>query len=228
MQDFERKRKNLFELLENEEKKLKGTILEQKEYKEDETKSIRRQKQRLIASDKPVERLIGRESIFKKPELPIQKCLKPRTDPDYKVNPHKWTKYSLEDADISDKANTSAAFAFLKEIEKRKEMQEYEIKKTEDDKNELNSNDSQEKIVFNKTATLKRSIRSKDDEVDDVETQTPKFKSSKFVMPEYVIGQKNTKKKKNLIDKSNTNKGKVKELKLSHLSEYDDGEDEGE
>ena len=48
--------------------------------------------------------------------------------PDYKTNPGKWTKYSLEDVgneDMSESSNTRAAFAFLEE---RRKLREGEMK----------------------------------------------------------------------------------------------------
>lgn len=48
--------------------------------------------------------------------------------PDYKMNPKKWTKYSLEDVDnedMTESSNTKAAFAFLEE---RRKLREGEMK----------------------------------------------------------------------------------------------------
>lgn len=48
--------------------------------------------------------------------------------PDYKMNPEKWTKYSLEDVDnedMTESSNTKAAFAFLEE---RRKLREGEMK----------------------------------------------------------------------------------------------------
>lgn len=140
------------------------------------------------------------------------------------INPHKWKKYSLSDADISDKSNTSAAFAFLKEIEDRKSAE-----------NELDCDDQDDKIVFNSRkrahsgAKFNKSVHLKSivsDESTDPVIDLPKMKGSKVVMPEYVIGQKKEKKKS--IGKSNASGAEKKPtemLKLNHLFE-DENEDE--
>lgn len=44
-----------------------------------------------------------------------------RKEPDFKVNPHKYTRYSLEDTDVTtNRENSQAAFAFLREMDSRK------------------------------------------------------------------------------------------------------------
>jgi hypothetical protein len=49
-----------------------------------------------------------------------------QSTPNYKVNPEKWTKYSLEDVgEMSESSNTRAAFAFLEE---RRKLREGEMK----------------------------------------------------------------------------------------------------
>ncbi|XP_048731272.2 uncharacterized protein LOC125648330 [Ostrea edulis] len=51
-----------------------------------------------------------------------------QSTPNYKVNPEKWTRYSLEDVgneDMSESSNTRAAFAFLEE---RRKLREGEMK----------------------------------------------------------------------------------------------------
>ncbi|KAF5306425.1 hypothetical protein FQR65_LT07337 [Abscondita terminalis] len=72
----------------------------------------------------PLRHLQGTESLFKKPQSrPLKhfKTILNRTVPDYQINPHKWTKYSLDVSkeDMSEKSNTNAAMAFLKELELR-------------------------------------------------------------------------------------------------------------
>lgn len=76
---YENKRKALFDSLLDAEKCVSGTSLEQSNAtKKDE---IFNRNQSKITSKK----FRGRESIFKRPELPITKCLKPRRAPDYQV-----------------------------------------------------------------------------------------------------------------------------------------------
>lgn len=76
---FDDKKKLLFESLTTAEQCIKGTRLEQKEEKfSDRT----RQNQSMKVS----RRFQGKESIFKRPEAPISKCLRPRRVPDHQVN----------------------------------------------------------------------------------------------------------------------------------------------
>lgn len=61
-----------------------------------------RPKQRKTTSEKPVD-------------------IQPPPKPDYVLNPSQYTKYSLEDTELSDnRANAQAAFQFLQELEDRK------------------------------------------------------------------------------------------------------------
>lgn len=155
--------------------------------------------------------LRGKESIFKRPEAPISKCLPVGRVPDFRKNPQKWTKYTLNDVkdeDMSEKSNTAAAMSFLKELEARKET---------NDEMDCSSN----KITFNKTA-LAKSAHEKECYLMQIVDQKITFKSTKLVMPEYVIGQK--------IKKNKKNKGKrlcnaTKQLKLDHLTEVEDDVD---
>ncbi|ALC43681.1 CG6674 [Drosophila busckii] len=167
------------------------------------------------AEDRELRRMRGKESIFKKPELPIGRCLKPRKTPDYQINPHKWKKYSLADADISDQSNSSAALAFLKQMDARREAEADDI--ADDEAGRAN------KIEFKKTSKLQRNFAQRREiEVDDAEVDKPQLRGSKLVMPEYVIGQKSTKKaKKTRISNQERAAGK---LQLSHLEEPEEEE----
>ncbi|XP_055843543.1 uncharacterized protein LOC129910265 [Episyrphus balteatus] len=208
MQEFETKRNALFASLDIAGKDLKGTILDQTGPESHTVNLLKRcAPAEEISSDRTLTKLRGKESIFKKPELPIAKCLKPRVAPDYQVNPHKWKKYSLADVDLSsDHTNTAAALSFLKEIESIKDSDESE---------EASSG----KISFNKSVKAKRSIRVSG-EIDDEEVDRPKLKGSKLVMPEYVVGQKAEKDKRK---KRSPNKvEKSSQLTLSHLQEDED------
>lgn len=198
--DFAQKRKQLFDCLENAEKSLIGSTLHQTSSANPQDFAGRNERKR----QKPEVRTFRqKESIFKRPELPITKCLPSRRVPDYQMNPHKWKKYSLEDADISDNANTSAALAFLKEMDRRK-----------DDEEKLEELPS--KIEFKKSVHLKKNL-------EPVEEEGTSMRGTKVVMPEYCIGQKVPKKSRKRFAGGKLTK--TKELKLNHLIEEED-EDE--
>nr|XP_023027130.1 protein TSSC4 [Leptinotarsa decemlineata] len=149
----------------------------------------------------------GKESIFKKPQNPVPKNYM-RSIPDFKKNPHKWTKYSIDDVeDISDESNTRTALNFLNELRKRKTIHMECDQKLEEVPN---------KIIFHKPNLLDK----QNDFVDSSGTLKSSFISSKVVMPEYVVGQKKKKERKNKIMKPMNQK----ELKLDHLLQ--DEEDE--
>lgn len=156
------------------------------------------------------------------------------------ANPHKWKKYSLDDADISENANTSAAFAFLQEIERRKDGEQ---ERHGDDEPMDVSEGS--RIVFNRTATansrqpmfrksagLRKQVRAPDD--DDSADQKTVFRGSKTVMPEYVIGQKPTKAKKPSGVASEASGSRRSEtsakqkLQLQHLFDEEEEDDEAD
>ncbi|KAK4876949.1 hypothetical protein RN001_009455 [Aquatica leii] len=157
----------------------------------------------LPASKSTLRHLQGTESLFKKPQTrPLKhfKSLLNRSVPDYQINPHKWTKYTLDvpKEDMSEKANTSAAMSFLKELELRNQQS-------------LDSpiDDNPTKFVFKKVSRP-----------SEQEKPTVSFRNSKVVMPEYVIGQKITKSKSKVgTVKLNSNKA---EVKLDHISTGDD------
>ncbi|KAJ8924884.1 hypothetical protein NQ315_001039 [Exocentrus adspersus] len=152
----------------------------------------------------------GKESIFKKPQNPIPKNYLSRI-PDFKKNPHKWTRYSLEDVrdeDMSDECNTRTALAFLKELRDRK------AKSTQEKMERL-----PDKIVFNKNVAS-TSVTPKEEQEESWGVSKPTFRSSKLIMPEYVVGQKVKKEKKSRGNKAD----RGKELKLDHL--HDEEEDE--
>ncbi|KAJ3661795.1 hypothetical protein Zmor_006179 [Zophobas morio] len=136
----------------------------------------------------------GKESIFKVPQDPVNYM---RTIPDFKKNPHKWTKYSLadvKDEDMSDSSNTKTALSFLNELKSRS---------VEDMRD---ADEEPKKIVFKKftpeTGSSKLEVKAS-------------FRSSKRVMPEYVVGEKINKRKKN----HNSGSSEGPQLKLDHLFE---------
>ncbi|CAG9861276.1 unnamed protein product [Phyllotreta striolata] len=147
-------------------------------------------------------RLRGKESIFKKPQNPVPKNYINRI-PDFKKNPHKWTRYSLDDVEeVSDRSNTKAALSFLEELNHRKLTEPAEDEE---------ATDLTKKIVFKKqTRPIETVSRISKEEPEKL---TGGFKSSKVLMPEYVVGQKvkKDKKKKTIM--------LGKELKLDHLYE---------
>lgn len=149
----------------------------------------------------------NRESIFKRPHVPVRTLSK--KIPDYCLNPHKWTKYSLEDVrneDMSERGNTAAALSFLKELADRK------------DKTETNNEDAETtKIVFRRNLVSSNTLKS-----THIDTDEKTFRNSKVVMPEYVVGQKIKKMKKN---RQSEIRNSSKELKLDHLLD-EDNEDE--
>ena len=98
-EDFETKRKNLFESLASAEKSLVGTNLEQKNrnYNLNDHKRKR-------SRDEYVEKYKHKDSMFKRPALPINKVLRSRQKPDYEVrkiiywiikNPH-WILFKTQ------------------------------------------------------------------------------------------------------------------------------------
>lgn len=166
------------------------------------------------------------------------------------ANPHKWKKYSLDDADISDRTNASAAFAFLAEMERRKDSED-ELAMDTGAANESSSsgkilfkrqtNRSKEwqKPSFNKSVPIRKQIECSDGTTNEtVASAKPTLKGSKVIMPEYVIGKKisSTKTKRNKLDTSGeTSVGDAKSSKqqnqkphLQHLfdAEEDDDEDD--
>ena len=96
MYDFATKRDALFACLDDASHELKGTVLDQTNalaaFKRSNQSALEmnyrqghgRSKQ--ASEEKFIHNLRGKESIFKKPELPITKCLKPRKIPDFQVN----------------------------------------------------------------------------------------------------------------------------------------------
>jgi hypothetical protein len=106
--------------------------------------------------------------------------------------------------------NTSAAFSFLKEIEDRKNQDSMDV---DDD-----SGSSSQKIVFKKSVKL----RQKEPAVDSV-LDVKKIQSTKVVMPEYVVGEKRHKPKKEKPKDRQPAASKTS-LHLSHLNEDEEEE----
>ncbi|KAL5287054.1 hypothetical protein ACFFRR_008167 [Megaselia abdita] len=211
MSDFARRKNDVFNSLECAEKTMitKDSILDQSSGNKD----FLSQNQNNTSKQYNISKNFRgkKESIFKTPALPISKCLKPRSTPDYKSNPQKWKKYSLADVDISDQSNISAAFDFMRAIESQKEK----------DLDLGFDNEQKEftgKIKFNKSANVKRSLRTSKSEE---ESDKPKLKGSKLVMPEYVVGQR-VKPTPVSNKKEKVPKDTKQMLSLSHLMEDED------
>lgn len=203
-EDFAQRQKNVFDQLKVLENNRKNTRSSNSMELDDEVDANRRNQRSITKHFR------GKESIFKKPQNLTPKNFINRI-PDFKKNPHKWTRYSLDDVkdeDISDKGNTKAALSFLKELEERKNVDmDCDQEKTEE---------APKKIIFKKhTSTM---VCPKQEENPD--TSKPSFRSSKVVMPEYVVGLKMKKEKKNKSIKA----GKGRELKLDHLFEKEEDE----
>lgn len=200
--DFAQRQKNVFDQLKVLENNRKNTTNSNSMEIDDEVNTNRRNQRSITKHFR------GKESIFKKPQNIAPKNFINRI-PDFKKNPHKWTRYSLDDVrdeDISDKGNTKAALSFLKELEDRNNQ--------DTDCNQGQREQVPTKIIFKKhTSTV---ISPKQEE--NPESSKPSFRSSKVVMPEYVVGQKMKKEKKNKSIKA----GKGKELKLDHLLDDED------
>lgn len=107
--------------------------------------------------------------------------------------------------------NTAAAFNFLREIEDRRHR---------DSQMDNEDSSSSQKIVFKKSIRL----RPKDDEVDP-QLNAKKVQGLKIIMPEYVIGEKKQKPKKDRKPKDQQSSSKAASLRLSHLNEDDEDEE---
>ncbi|XP_070497864.1 U5 small nuclear ribonucleoprotein TSSC4 [Chironomus tepperi] len=198
--EYENKKKALFDILDAEEKKLEGSCLLQR----NEENSRKRQFNTKRDRDESIERYKKKESIFKRPALPINKCLSVRQRPDYEKNPQRYQHYTLSDvSDTSDRMNASAAFSFLREMEQRKQQ--------EDENNDSGTS----KIVF------KNSTKLKPKEVDTDKKE--KIQGNKFVMKEYVVGEKKQKQKKEVPRDKNS--GSAKQLRLSHLNDEEEDDE---
>lgn len=153
------------------------------------------------------------------------------------MNPHKWKKYSLDDADISDRTNTSAAFAFLAEIEKRKDVEEekrsQEHQMDVDDSpsgkivfKKQNSSKEYRKPSFNQSVPLRKEMERR--ETNEETGEKAVLKGSKVVMPEYVIGQKIQKQNKRKVNTESTADSKKSGKSGPTLQHLFDEEEEDE
>lgn len=151
------------------------------------------------------------ESIFRKPYTPPPK-IRNREGyiPDFKINPHKWTKYTLNDVtadQVSDISNTNTALDFIKTLEKRKMSFNMDL-----------DNDvvDDSRHVFRKP----NNMRLASSKITEKESKTS-FIGNKLVMPEYVVGCEQQKKSKRLVNISKVHESNCK-VTLNHLTELED------
>ncbi|EDS31684.1 conserved hypothetical protein [Culex quinquefasciatus] len=227
---FEDKKKALFASLDSAEKSIPSDSVLHQDQNADYSRVRRRpgsdsSRRQEVASREPIRKFRGKESIFKRPAAPIGKCLPMTRVPDFKKNPHKWTKYSLEDVDTSDRSNTAAAFSFLREIESQKRDQQ----QTDQDE-EGPAEFKAAKVRFNRSVKLQARLEEVD-KPPPTEEDKPKVKGCKVVMPEYVVGQKPKKSRPVKVGGGAAGGGSSKrdrssELKLDHLMEEEDDEED--
>jgi hypothetical protein len=84
--EYETKKKMLFESLDSAESSLQGSSLEQPRRDHQEYQSFINNQQRKRNRDEYTEKYKRKDSLFKRPDLPIQKCLRTRRRPDYEVS----------------------------------------------------------------------------------------------------------------------------------------------
>uniref|UniRef100_A0A182WLS7 U5 small nuclear ribonucleoprotein TSSC4 n=1 Tax=Anopheles minimus TaxID=112268 RepID=A0A182WLS7_9DIPT len=220
---FEEKKNLLFSSLETAEQNIAAdSILHQENVKETDYSLVQLAKCRI----KPicVDRYQGRESIFKRPNAPIRQCLKRSTTllPDYKRNPNKWIKYSLEDVDTSDRSNMAAAFSFLRQMEEQREA-------VENEQGDGNGQDTATQpcksiVRFNRSVRLRGQLEEADEPVETPVEDRPQFNGRRVLMPEYVVGQKDPKRAKRTSNPrkpaATTSTGTA--LQLDHLVEEEE------
>lgn len=181
-------------------------------------------------------RFRGKESIFKRPEGPAPRALN-RSIPDYHRNPHKWMKYSLDDVsndDMTEQSNKRAALSFLNELRARRSVElTGDVEKM--DVSEPPTEKEQSKIVFKpRKITTTSEVKFRKPENNTEETgkpvivdhdDKPVFRSTKIILPEYIVGQKQIKKVKNDKPTHISKADRLKQLKLDHLEELDEEQD---
>ncbi|XP_035907356.1 uncharacterized protein LOC118510070 [Anopheles stephensi] len=225
---FEEKKNLLFSSLETAEQSIAAdSILHQQNANETDYSLVHMSKCRI----KPiaVDRYLGRESIFKRPNAPIGQCLKRANLPGYKRNPHKWIKYSLEDVDTSDRSNMAAAFSFLKQMEDQRETAE----NSGSDANppDVTAQPCRSIVRFNRSVRLRGQLNEADEPVETPAEDRPQFNGRRVLMPEYVVGQKAPKRAKrtsNVRKAGPSTTGKGTELQLDHLMEEEEEIDQEE
>lgn len=110
---------------------------------------------------------------------------------------------------MSDMANTAAAFNFLREIESRKQLAIEDVPLNE--KPDISKPEfKKSKLMFNRSVGLRSKITETEGLNDKI------IQGAKIIMPEYVVGQKRRKEKKQSETKS-TATSSVGALRLDHL-----------
>ncbi|XP_075978806.1 uncharacterized protein LOC142978314 [Anticarsia gemmatalis] len=210
MSSFHERQKSLFNQLKEAEEQCSFSKTNKKT-EPDDYGSIDRRTYRKLKHE--MKQFRGKDSIYKRPTANIRECLKSKTIPDHIKNPDKWVYYSLEDVtqeQMSDATNTATALALIREMED---------KATEQSKMECDYDDTGvfKKPKFHVSSAIKKAPPPSTEE-------KPVFKSSKVVMPEYVVGKtkKTTEKKAAPLVKKCKNCEKNAELKLDHLFEEED------
>jgi hypothetical protein len=170
----------------------------------------------------------GKESIFKKPDAPAPR-FKNKGVPDHHRNPHKWIKYSLGDVsqeDMSDRSNTAAALSFLKEMQERKRLEQMEVDDSGPGHITFKQPVNKSRVLSQQGTSQCNFSGMKGGENATEEDAKQCFRSSKLIMPEYIIGitKKKDKKKHEKLDHFPPNENVTSEIKLQHLTEEDDGE----
>ncbi|KAJ9594997.1 hypothetical protein L9F63_013719 [Diploptera punctata] len=165
----------------------------------------------------------GKESIFKKPDVQPYRFKDKDNIPDHRKNPHKWIKYSLADVsqdDMSDRSNTAAALSFLKEMEQRKESIEMQVEILPSEIT-FKQPRNKSKLLVHHDSTV--NIVAESSNMID-EDEKPSFRSTKLVMPEYVVGmtKKKEKKKSQKCDRLLKNETVTSGITLHHLIEEDE------
>lgn len=216
MSSFHERQKSLFNQLKEAEDQC-GFSKTNKKTEPDDYGTIDRRTYKKLKHE--MKQFRGRESIYKRAEANIRECLRAKTIPDHIKNPNKWVYYSLADVtpeQMSDATNTATALALIREMEE---------KEAAESKMEC---DFDETGLFKKP-TFRMSSAIKKPPPAPTTDQKVVFKSSKVVMPEYVVGVTKTKtEKKTCIIKKKAPKNceKNAELKLDHLFEQEDEEEE--
>ncbi|XP_050096210.1 uncharacterized protein LOC126578058 [Anopheles aquasalis] len=186
-----------------------------------------------------VDRYRNRESIFKRPAAPIGHCLKRSTVPDFQRNPQKWTKYTLEDVDTSERTNTAAAFSFLRQIEEQREtslalqnaLEAGDVQDSQEDTQPPKHGFCKSVVRFNRSVRLRGQLEEADEPPEPATEDRPQMNGRRVLMPEYVVGQKVPKRSKRILGGSSTATSKANpstQMQLDHLMEENEEDDEDE
>ncbi|PNF42962.1 hypothetical protein B7P43_G11331 [Cryptotermes secundus] len=226
---FAYRQKNIFDRLTVEEKNRN----ERQEESEDRSQDNNTQPTRNTVPSRKrcrseMKQYRGKESIFKRPDAPPPR-FNNKNIPDYRRNPHKWIKYSLGDVsqeDMSDRSNTAAALSFLKEMQERKRHEEMEVDDSEPNQTPFKQPVNNGRTVFQRGTRLCifSGMASGENATDDDAKAC--FRSSKLIMPEYIVGvtKKKDKKKHEKLNHLPRNESIASTIKLQHLTEEDNGE----